>query len=437
MQIFCRFHGVPRKASGFLLRLRSSLPFLVAFLLAELVVQGGFLAPGVAHGQSACEQLGVDCSHKDSGGLSTSGESDEERMQRRQEWAEYKAEQKAQREAQRKEEAFKQNEQGNKSYVAGDWKTAVNYYRKARKLSPNDLVIRQNLKNAEDAAKRQAAKEANQTELAQLEAKKAQMEAKKAQLNLESRQEYERDLAAALKRLKGEQGDLEGQPAVWVEQQGKIIERRLREPNKWAGALAASLTTKAPPPPYKKISELESGDVLLIAPAKTDLVGKAINAADASLSGTKVSDASHTVLYLKKVNGIRFYLDNVPGEGPRIVPEAYIFNKYGQRPMELAKLAQPLKEPEADKLYAAAREMRAKNVERIKENKWFDKTNYGVVGKDNVVCAEADWSLLRAAGREIPESNDQLKKRLGLDFSPADFHGDMRYFVVTPLSLSE
>jgi hypothetical protein len=105
--------------------------------------------------------------------------------------------------------------------------------------------------------------------------------------------------------------------------------------------------------------------------------------------------------------------------------------------MEVAKLAQPLKPTEGEKLYAAAREMRAKNVERIKANKWFDTTNYGVWGNDNVVCAEADWSLLHAAGRKIPESDDRLKKGLGIDFSPADFHGDMRYFLVTPLSLSQ
>ena len=225
MQIFCRFHGVSPKASGFLLRLRSSLPSLVAFLLVELVMQGGLLAPSRAHGQSACAQLGVDCSHKDSSASSSSGESDAER---RQAWAEYRAEQKAQREAQRRQEAVKQNEIGNKSFVARDWKTAVVYYKKARKLSPNDLVIRQNLKNAEDAANRVAAQEAKQKELTQLEAKKAQLETKKAQLNLERRQQYESDLKAALKRLKGEQGELEGQPAVWIEQQGKIIERRIR-----------------------------------------------------------------------------------------------------------------------------------------------------------------------------------------------------------------
>jgi hypothetical protein len=430
MRIFCRFYGLLPHASSFLPRLRSSFPFLVAFLLVELGIQGGFLVPNRVYGQSACAQLGVDCSHTGGSGSGPSGESDEERRQRRQAWAEWKAEQKAQREADRKVEAVKQNEMGNKAYVAGDWKTAVKYYKRARKLSPNDLVIRQNLLNAEAPAKRQAEQEAKQKEISKLEAKTAQ-------LDLKRKQQYERDLNAALKRLKGEQGEIEGQPAVWIEREGKIIERRLQQPNKWSRALAESLTTKAPPLPYKKISELESGDVLLISPAKNDLAGNAINAVDSSLSGAKVSSASHTVLYLKQINGIRFFLDNIPGEGPRIVPEAYILNKYGHRQMEMAKLAQPLKETESETLYAAAREMRAKNVERIKENKWFDTTNYGVWGKDNVVCAESDWSLLRTAGRKIPESNDRLKKGLGIDFSPADFHGDMRYFLVTPLSLSK
>jgi hypothetical protein len=176
--------------------------------------------------------LGVDCSHNGTSGSGSSGESDEERTQRRQAWAEWRAEQKAQREAQRREEAVKQNEKGNKAYVAGDWKTAVNYYKKARKLSPNDPIIRQNLQNAEAPAKRQAEQAVKQKELAKLEAKKAR-------LDLERRQRYERDLKSALKRLAGEQADLEGQPAVWIERQGKIIERRLQEPNKWSRALAA------------------------------------------------------------------------------------------------------------------------------------------------------------------------------------------------------
>jgi hypothetical protein len=363
-----------------------------------------------------------------SGGGST--EADEERARRRQEWAEYRAEQKAERERLRREESVKVNEEGHKYFRSGDWKTAVKYYKRAKKLNPSDAMIRQNLASAEAALKKQSDQESSRKESSKLAAKKAQEEIKR-------QQEYERDLNAALKRLKGDQEELANEPAVWIEKNGKIIERRMKESNKWSRALAASLTTKAPPPPYKKLSELEAGDVLLIAPAKTDLIGKTIKGTDALLSSAKGSDASHTVLYLKQVNGIRFYLDNIPGEGPRIVPEVYILNKYGKRSMEVAKLAQPLKAAEGETLYTAAREMRAKNVQRLSQNKWFDSTSYGVWGKDNVVCAESDWSLLRAAGREIPKSNDRLKKGLGVDFSPADFHGDMRYFLVTPLSLSQ
>ncbi len=397
---------------------------LTAFLWAFSVLTESFAQ------QSAIEDLENLSGGKIERPGSGNQESDWEREQRRQEWAAWKAEQKAEREAQRRAESIRQNELGNKAYATADWKTAVRYYKKARSLNPSDPVIRQNLKNAEAASKRQTELEAKRKEVAQLEAKKKQRD-------LKARQKYERDLEAALNRLKGEQKDLDGQPAVWIERQGKVVERRLQESNKWSRALAASLTTKAPPPPYKKASELEPGDVLLIAPSKNDLIGKTINAVDTTLSSKKVSDASHTVLYLKKVNGIRFYLDNVPGEGPRIVPEAYILNKYGQRRMEVARLAQPLNAVEGETLYAAAREMRTKNVDRMKGNKWFDTTNYGAWGKDNVVCAEADWSLLRAAGRQIPESNDSFKKQLGLDFSPADFYGDMRYFLVTPLALSE
>lgn len=363
-----------------------------------------------------------------SGGGST--EADEERARRRQEWAEYRAEQKAERERLRREESVRVNEQGHKYYRSGDWKAAVEYYKRAKKLNPSDAVIRQNLANAEAALKKQSDQAADRKESAKLAAKKAQVEIKR-------QQEYERDLNAALKRLKGDQEELANEPAVWIEKNGKIVERRMKESNKWSRALAESLTTKAPPPPFKKLTELEAGDVLLIAPAKTDLIGKAIKGTDSLLSSAKGSDASHTVLYLKQVNGIRFYLDNIPGEGPRIVPEVYILNKYGKRSMEVAKLAQPLKAAEGETLYSAAREMRAKNLQRLSQNKWFDSTNYGIWGKDNVVCAESDWSLLRSAGREIPKSNDRLKKGLGVDFSPADFHADMRYFLVTPLSLSQ
>ncbi len=369
------------------------------------------------------------------------GESDEERAERQRALAEWRAEQRALREEQRRQEAFALNEKGHVAYRARNWKAAVDCYRKAHRLNPADAVIRRNLRDAESAwaaEKAAAVAAARETAAREAEAKaRARQKAREEKLARDTRERHQRELAAALARLQPEQQQLSTRPADWIAQHQGSVERRLREPNKWSKALAASLTTKAPPPPYKKLGELEPGDVLLVAPLRSDLVGIAINAADARLSGTKASAASHTVLYLKRVNGIRFYLDNVPGEGPRIVPEVYIMNKYGRRSLEVAKLAQPLQPAEGERLYAAAREMRAKNLARLGGNKWFDATTYGAWGKDEVVCAEADWALLRAAGRAIPASSDQLKRGLGLDFSPADFHGDRRYFLVTPLALAE
>jgi hypothetical protein len=74
-------------------------------------------------------------------------------------------------------------------------------------------------------------------------------------------------------------------------------------------------------------------------------------------------------------------------------------------------------------------------VEKTGAAKWFDKTGYGVWGKENVVCSEADWALIRASGRDIPESDDWLKKYMGIVFSPQDFY-DRQYFLVSPLKMT-
>ena len=60
-------------------------------------------------------------------------------------------EQERQREINRKAEAFKLNEKGNQAYSAGNWKEAIDYYKKALNKSPNDSVIRQNLTKAKSA----------------------------------------------------------------------------------------------------------------------------------------------------------------------------------------------------------------------------------------------------------------------------------------------
>ena len=235
-----------------------------------------------------------------------------------------------------------------------------------------------------------------------------------------------RDSAPVDQAVLQEEDEFNKNNPAWIENQKKLFQQRLEKSNKWCGALYNSLKTKAPPLPYKKFDELQPGDVLLIDG------GEAIPAADNLLSGDKVSHASHTVLYLKEVNGKKLFMDNQPGEGPRIISEDVFLKRYGSREADVAKLAQPLNKKEAKDLFTAAVEMARKNRKTITDN--LLGTNYGVWGRDNVVCSEADWALLKVAGRAIPQSGDKEKVAVGIYFSPADYINN-EYFLVTPLAM--
>lgn len=234
--------------------------------------------------------------------------------------------------------------------------------------------------------------------------------------------------------------EIERDAPAWIEGEKERIRRRLAQPNPWNRALAASLTTKAPPLPYKRFGELQPGDVLLVEGSKL------ISGADGMLSGVSSSRASHTLIFLKESMGTKLFLDDQPGEGPRIVPEAYVRTRYGQRRTEVARLAQPLSPEEAARLYAAAKTMRARNVRKMDALRRLhvaanglagdalDTTDYGLWGKENMVCSEASWALINAAGRKVPRTTGRAKQLLGIDFSPADFYAEEQHFLVTPLA---
>ena len=254
---------------------------------------------------------------------------------------------------------------------------------------------------------------------AEIDAREASIKAQKAKTAKRDDKNLESEL---------EQFEFENMNAEWMKKQKQIIEQRLMEPNKYASAIYKSLKTKAPPLPWKTFNELQPGDVLLIE-------GLGIAAVDNTItSGNKASKASHTVVYLKEVNGKKLFLDNQPFEGPRIISEHEFLKLYSPRSAEVAKLAQPLNQKEGKQLFAAAVEMAQKNRKEIADN-WFGTplldTNYGAWGKENVVCSESDWALINAAGRNIPKSDDRIKVNLGIDFSPADYKNS-QYFLVTP-----
>lgn len=231
-----------------------------------------------------------------------------------------------------------------------------------------------------------------------------------------------------------EQSEFETMNAEWMQKQRALIEQRLTEPNKYASAIYKSLTTNTPPLPYKRFGELQSGDVLLLGGKG---LSNAIPFADNAISsGHFESGAAHTVLYLKDVKGKRLFLDNQPGQGPRIISEEEFLETYGSRKADVARLAQPLRPDEAEKLYEAAKGMAQKNNRALINGHMLDSSNYGVWSKDNVVCSEADWAVIKAAGRDIPESDDKVKVAVGVNWSPADY-SNSQYFMVTPFVMNK
>ena len=236
--------------------------------------------------------------------------------------------------------------------------------------------------------------------------------------------------------------------AEWTKAQKGAIQQRLQKANGWSDAIYNSLKKNESPLPYKKFEELESGDVILFSPKMEEdltidkITGKIINMADKIASGLKTSEASHSITYLKEENGKKLFLDNNPGQGPQIITEDALLLKYIDRDARVAKLsnygiAQPLNKGEADKLYKAAKEMEAKNIsaKMEKSGNLFDNTNYGIT-KENIVCSEASWMLLKYTGRKMPLTKSWVAKTVGIDFSPSDFYDNTQYFLVTPLSLN-
>lgn len=214
-------------------------------------------------------------------------------------------------------------------------------------------------------------------------------------------------------------------PGIIVEQK-QLIQQRSQ--NKNAIGIINSYKNKIPPVPHKRFDELEPGDVLLVAP--DDLIGHAIRLGDWMGSLSTESSASHTVTYLKEINGQKFFLDNTPFHGPIIISEKQLNEKYGNRNMDVAKtaflgVAEPLKPDEAEALFKAAVEMQAANLNS-------GNTNFGAWGKNDIVCSEASWTLINSTKHKIPGTDFGIKSTI-VNFSPADFYAMKQYFLITPL----
>ncbi|MHB8108869.1 MAG: hypothetical protein ACYDHW_02425, partial [Syntrophorhabdaceae bacterium] len=231
-----------------------------------------------------------------------------------------------------------------------------------------------------------------------------------------------------------EQEEFEKNNEQWIKNQKQSIEQRTRKPNRYVAKINRSLKVKAPPRlPARKYDELQPGDVILIS-RDDSYASFWINLGDRLTTDIR-SPASHTVLYLKEVNGRKLFLDHTPGRGSHVIDEDEFLRSYAGRDMLVGSpklaVAQPVKESEAARIWENAKNLL--DIEKRKSGNVIDQTGYGLYGNNNLVCSEASrWVLIRS-GREIPESASPLKRLLGIHYGPANFFSDEYNFIITPL----
>jgi hypothetical protein len=151
--------------------------------------------------------------------------------------------------------------------------------------------------------------------------------------------------------------------------------------------------------------------------------------------GAGSSRASHSLIYLKTVDGKKLFLDDQLGEGPRIKTEEMILREYAGRSMDVA---QPVTKVDADSLWAAARKLVLRNLDHLDQSP-LGVSTYNLYGDDHMVCSEAvRWALVQALPedeRNIPDTGSPFKKSLGVFFGPANFYSQPQHFLISAVEM--
>jgi hypothetical protein len=307
------------------------------------------------------------------------------------------------------------------------------------KIEAEILVNDRTIKKAEDIIALARQKNNAQAETAAREAQrtareaKAKNEATRARLQ-DSRRAAQAGLSAAQETM-----------SRWVKEYRDLIAGRLDDAGTVYNHILDSLRSrKTPPAPQRGLSELRSGDVLLVAPpdgyAPGALASKGLMYVDKLTSwewGEGSSRASHSLIYLKTVNGRKLFLDDQLGEGPRIKTEEMILKEYEGRSMDVA---QPIARPDAEKLWTAARQLEVQNLAHLDQSP-VGASTYNLYGDDHMVCSEASrWALVQAQppdAAKIEDTGSPFKKSLGVFFGPANFYGQPQHFVVSALDVTK
>jgi hypothetical protein len=313
-------------------------------------------------------------------------------------------------------EAVRLNEEANTYYSSGDYAKAMELYQTALDKWPDNSVIQNNYQGAKE--KLDQNKEPVDSSVVDLRDKTSDM----VDINVVKGV----NISDVTVRTPVDN------PAQFkydvLTDYSKVFNERVQGQNDTAQGIIRSLKIKEPPSPTKNISDLAAGDVILIAPNGT--MSSILNKVDRWASDSSNSPASHTATYLGEKYGKRFFLNNTPEEGPVIMEEKDFLAKYYGRDMNVATLVgEPLSKHEGEELWKGAKEMAKAGGYGIKA---LPATN----GNDNMVCSESSRWLLLRAGRNVPETKDEIKKPF-VKFSPADFYDEQQYFIVHRLGMNK
>ena len=225
-----------------------------------------------------------------------------------------------------------------------------------------------------------------------------------------------------------EQSDYEKRSKKWLlKQQNLIKDAVASEEEHDKEILSAIMQDKVPISLPKNLDDLNPGDVILFKKGE-GAFSNAIPYGDLLLRWmrdksvkSKKYDISHSIVYLKTVNGKRLYLDHQLGDKfARVINEDMFLKRYENR---LSYVARPKALLSGKKLWDAAKGSALK-----------DNTPYGVFGT-SIVCSEIGrFAVIEASAKKLSFLDNEWWGPVGM--TPADFIDPEtrgRYFTISNL----
>lgn len=228
----------------------------------------------------------------------------------------------------------------------------------------------------------------------------------------------------------------------WYDRQSLRVRQAVNLNKKWTEDVLKAIIGLTPLPPTAALtglSALSAGDVLLVAPvdvrhSATEYVkGELISLGDygvravaafangglANAANVQRSDISHSLTFIREVNGHRLFLDH-DTKGTRVIDETQFLKDYGMREMFVAR---PQEVVDGRQLWEAALDLGTR------------QRGYGVTG-DRVVCSQ----MCAIAVARATKTNYTAGNLGPIDVTPGDFYdktGNVgKHFVVTRLRIA-